>query len=234
MRPTAISRRRRRPAAGPILRAAPPLVAALVALAAPRGAEAQSWRVQGAWVAGHVGGAVVGAEVRHPLGPEPELPRSGEPGAGPVEMTTRDWMLTGMLAGGLNIATPEGEDDVQPLVYGHGGVLYRTGSSVLSRAGVVGVVYVPAGAVGTRRPGGGGRRHRCPGRDPVHGPRVEGARGPHRGSPLPRRPPGWRERVEEPCYGDQLTWSASSFSARRRRSSAASSGGMRPVAKTVS
>lgn len=63
-------------------------------------------------------------------------------------MTTRDWMLTGMLAGGLNIATPEGEDDVQPLVYGHGGVLYRTGSSVLSRAGVVGVFYVPAGAVG--------------------------------------------------------------------------------------
>jgi hypothetical protein len=116
---------------------------------APGSAEAQSWRIQGAWVAGHVGGAVLGGEWRHPLGPEPELPLPGVGGAdGPIEVSTRNWLLTGMVAGGVNFAPPEDEGDVRPLIYGHGGVLYRTGSSIVSRAGVIGAFYVPAGAVG--------------------------------------------------------------------------------------
>ncbi|HZD04089.1 MAG TPA: hypothetical protein VE173_04200 [Longimicrobiales bacterium] len=119
----------------------------LTVLVAPPKARAQSWRVQGAWVAGHVGGIVVGAEARHPVGPEPPLPLPGVE-AGPVEVAVRNWILTGMAAGGVNLATPAGEDDVQPLFYGHAGVLYRTGSDVLSRVGAVGLFYVPAGAVG--------------------------------------------------------------------------------------
>lgn len=125
-----------------------PALAVLLLLAAAGGAEAQSWRAQGAWVAGYVGGVVVGAESRHPLGPEPELPLPGRPGEGPIEMGSRDWILTGMVAAGVNVATPEGEDDVQPLFYAHGGVLYRTASEIVSRVGVVGLFYVPAGAVG--------------------------------------------------------------------------------------
>jgi len=115
----------------------------------PWSLEAQSWRVQGAWVAGHVGGVVVGGEWRHPLGPEPELPLPGFGDTdGPIEVSTRNWLLTGMVAGGVNLAPAADEGDVRPLIYGHGGVLYRTGSSILSRVGAVGAFYVPAKAVG--------------------------------------------------------------------------------------
>lgn len=123
------------------------VAAAAVAAAAPS-VEAQSWRVQGAWVAGHVGGAVLGAEVREPLGPEPELPLPGRAGEGPVEAATRNWMLTLMFAGGLNATPPEARHTIRPLAYGHVGLLYRTGSSILSRVGGVGLFYVPAGAAG--------------------------------------------------------------------------------------
>lgn len=134
--------RRWRPRA---LRATPLLLTMLVL---PPALHAQSWRLQGAWVAGHVAGVVVGGEFRDPLGPEPELPLPGVVGAGPIEVTTRNWILTGMVGGGVNVGPPEGEDDVQPLFYGHGGVVYRTGSDLLSRVGAVGLFYVPAGAVG--------------------------------------------------------------------------------------
>ena len=131
----------------PSLRLGVVVLLAAVGLATSAGpAEAQSWRVQGAWVAGHVGGALVGAEWRHPLGAEPELPLPGV-GDGPIEIATRNWLLTGMVAGGVNLAPPAGKGDVRPLIYGHGGVVYRR-ESILSRVGAVGVFYVPAGAVG--------------------------------------------------------------------------------------
>lgn len=123
------------------------LLVALSSAAVPESVQAQSWRVQGAWVAGHVGGTVVGAEWRHPLGAEPELPLPGV-GDGPIEITTRNWLLTGMVAGGVNLAPPAGKGDVRPLIYGHGGVIYRRESSILSRVGAVGAFYVPAGAIG--------------------------------------------------------------------------------------
>jgi hypothetical protein len=125
------------------------LVVAACLVTGPSSAEAQSWRIQGAWVAGHVGGAVLGAEWRRPLGPEPELPLPGVGDQdGPIEVSTRNWLFTGMVAGGVNVAPPENEGDVRPLIYGHGGVLYRTGSSIVSRVGAVGAFYAPAGAVG--------------------------------------------------------------------------------------
>lgn len=120
----------------------------LLVLVAASPLDAQSWRVQGAWVAGHAGGAVVGAEWREPLGPEPELPLPGRPEEGPIEVGTRNWLFTGMGGLGINFAPPAEGHDVRPLLYGHAGVLYRTESSILSRVGAVGLFYVPAGAVG--------------------------------------------------------------------------------------
>lgn len=110
--------------------------------------QAQSLRAQAGWVAGTVSGLTVGFEGRLPIGSDPELPLPGRPGGGPVEAPTRPWVLTGMVAGGINLDPPEDEADVQGLVYAHGGVLYRTGSSLLSNVGGVLVVYLPVGAVG--------------------------------------------------------------------------------------
>ncbi len=115
----------------------------------PHGADAQSWRIQGSWVAGQVGGGVVGAELRRPLGAPPPLPLPGVPGSGPVEVRSRAWHLTGMLGIGANAAPPpESSGGVDPLVYLHGGVLYRTGRSVPGYLGLVAASYVVVGAVG--------------------------------------------------------------------------------------
>jgi hypothetical protein len=127
--------------------ATPVLLVAISLLASTSPARAQSWRIQGAWVAGHVGGVLVGGEVREPLGPEPEIPLPGVT-EGPIEVATRNWILTAMAAGGVNLAPPKDEEDLQPLVYTHVGVVYRTGSALLSRVGAVGVFYVPVGAIG--------------------------------------------------------------------------------------
>lgn len=117
------------------------MVVLLAAL--PARAEAQSLRAQASWTAGHVGGLVLGLEGRRPIGPEPELPLPGRPGGGPVEAPTRPWVLTGMFGLGLNVATPDDEPDVQGLIQGHGGILYRTGSSLISNVGGVVVLYLP-------------------------------------------------------------------------------------------
>jgi len=120
------------------------VLAAGVLLALPASGHAQSWRIQGAWVGGHVAGGLIGVEGRQPLGSPPPLPGSG---VGPIEVGTRDWMLTGMLGAGVNFA-PAGSARVLPIFYVHGGVLYRTGSDVLSRVGVGGLSYIRAKAVG--------------------------------------------------------------------------------------
>lgn len=127
--------------------AGPALVALLLAVAAVP-AEAQSVRLQGGWVAGHVGGVALGVEGRTPIGPEPDIPLPGRPGSGPITAPTRPWLLTAMVAPGLNAATPDGDPDVDWLVYGHAGVLYRTGSALISNVGVVGAFYLPVEAVG--------------------------------------------------------------------------------------
>ena len=126
------------------------LVAVTVGLGGvPSEAAAQSWRVQGSWVAGQVGGGILGPELRRPLGEEPPLPLPGISGSGPVEVVSRAWHLTGMLAVGANLATPpESSGSVDPLVYLHGGVLYRTGRSLPGFVGLVAASYVTVGAVG--------------------------------------------------------------------------------------
>jgi hypothetical protein len=53
-----------------------------------------------------------------------------------------------MLAGGVNFATPDDEPDVQGLLYAHGGILYRTGSALVTNVGAVVAAYVPVAAVG--------------------------------------------------------------------------------------
>lgn len=108
-------------------------------LAAP--AAGQSPRLQVAWVDDQVLGPLVGIEGRTPIGSEPEQPASG-----PIVMQTRDWMLTGEAAVGVNL-NPD-DADVEVLLYLHGGVLYRTGSDMLSRVGGVVAAYLPAGVVG--------------------------------------------------------------------------------------
>ncbi len=130
------------------IRAVATVAALVVLVAGARPAEAQSIRLQGGWVAGHVGGVALGVEGRTPIGPEPPLPLPGRPGSGPVEAPTRPWLLTAMVAPGLNAATPDGDPDVDWLVYGHGGVLYRTGSSLITNVGLVGAFYLPVKAVG--------------------------------------------------------------------------------------
>ncbi|MDZ7778522.1 MAG: hypothetical protein U5R14_01110 [Gemmatimonadota bacterium] len=118
-------------------------------LAAPTASEAQSWRAQAAWVAGQVGGGVFGAEVRRPLGAAPPLPLPGRPGGGPVEAPTRAWHLSGMLAAGVNGAPPADSDrSLEPLVYVHGGLLYRTGRTVPGYVGLLAASYVPVGVIG--------------------------------------------------------------------------------------
>jgi hypothetical protein len=136
-------------------------------------AAAQSVRVQVPWVAGEVAGMLAGVEGRLPLGPEPEIPLP-TPGGGPVEVPTRDWMLTGMAGAGANFRPSDG--GVELLLQAHVGVLRRTGSDLVSRAGVVVVGYLLpeaigpaahinafAGAVGLQagalRQGGGWRGH---------------------------------------------------------------------------
>lgn len=124
-------------------------VTAFALTATPTDGEAQSWRTQGAWVSGHVAGGAFGPEFRRALGEEPPLPLPGTPGSGPVEVASRVWHLTGMLAVGVNGAPPaESGRGVEPLVYAHGGLLYRTGRSIPGYVGVVAAGYVPAGAVG--------------------------------------------------------------------------------------
>ena len=114
---------------------------------APSEAQAQSWRVQGGWVAGQVGGGVLGPELRRPLGQE--LPLPGISGSGPMEVVSRAWHLTGMLAVGANLATPpESGGGIDPLVYLHVGVLYRTGRALPGFVGLVAASYVTVGAVG--------------------------------------------------------------------------------------
>lgn len=123
------------------------ILAAAPAWARPAPAAAQSIRLQVPWVHDAVAGVALGLEGRLPLGPEPELPLPGRPGAGPVEVGTRNWMLTGMIGGGVN-AAPPGSADLTGLLVVHGGILRRTGSELVSRAGIVVVAYLPADAVG--------------------------------------------------------------------------------------
>jgi hypothetical protein len=125
------------------------LVFVLVAfLATAPAADGQSFRAQASWTAGHVGGLVLGLDGRKPLGPGPELPLPGAAGRGPVEAPTRPWVLTGMVGLGINVAPPDEDPDVEALLQGHGGLLYRTGSSLVTAVGGVVVVYLPQGAVG--------------------------------------------------------------------------------------
>jgi hypothetical protein len=119
-------------------------LAAGLLLALPAAAQAQSWRIQGAWVGDHVAGALVGVEVRHLLGAPPPLPGAG---SGPVAAGTRDWMLTGMAGAGVNLA-PAGTASVAPIFYAHAGLLRRTGGDVLTRVGVLAAGYIRAKAVG--------------------------------------------------------------------------------------
>ena len=137
-----LGRRRLARAGGPLAVS----LTALAALAAPEHASAQSVRLQLPWVAGEVAGALVGVEGRRPIGPEPEIPLPGVPGAGPVEVGTRDWMLTGMVGAGANFRPADGGVDL--LLQAHMGVLRRTGSELVSRAGLVVVGYLPAEAIG--------------------------------------------------------------------------------------
>lgn len=66
-----------------------------------------------------------------------------------MEVRSRAWHLTGMLGIGANAAPPPGSGGgVDPAVYLHGGVLYRTGRSVPGYLGLVAASYVVAGAVG--------------------------------------------------------------------------------------
>jgi len=113
-------------------------------LAFPASGHAQAWMVQGAWVDGHVAGGLFGAEGRYLLGLPPALPGSSP---GPIEVTTRNWMLTGMVGAGVNV-NPAGSARVRPAFYVHAGVLRRTGSDMLTRVGVVGAAYIKAEAVG--------------------------------------------------------------------------------------
>ena len=135
---------------GTVLRSAGVVVTLVLGLgAATTEAAAQSWRIQGSWVAGQVGGAVLGAELRRPLGKAPPLPLPGVPGSGPVEMTSRAWHLTGMLGLGANAAPPPGSSgSIDPMFYLHGGVLYRTGRSVPGYVGLGAASYLVVGAVG--------------------------------------------------------------------------------------
>ena len=114
---------------------------AALAWASPAVAQT-SWRIQTAWVNDHVLGAVVGLEARRPIGRVPPRPATG-----PRVMATRDWMLTGMVAGGVNLDGP-GPSGVEALVYAHAGVLRRLGGGLEPRVGVVGAAYIPAGSVG--------------------------------------------------------------------------------------
>ena len=100
-----------------------------------------SIRIQSAWVHDHVIGVMVGGEARKPIGSVP--PRTGN---GP-RVIERNWMLTGMISGGINFNGP-GAKGVGPLVYAHGGVLRRLGGGLEPRVGVVGAAYLPAGSVG--------------------------------------------------------------------------------------
>jgi len=134
------------------LPAALTLALTLAAAAAPTAltAQAPSFRSQIGWVAGHVAGVTVGAETRVPLGEAPPLPLPGRPGSGPIIATTRSWSLTAMFAVGLNGAAPDrdGGTAVEGLVYGHAGVMRRTGSGFPNAVGGVVALYLPVGAVG--------------------------------------------------------------------------------------
>lgn len=102
----------------------------------------ESWRIQAAWADDHVLGAVVGYEIRQPLGRLPP-----QPAEGPRVVATRNWMVTGMVAGGVNLDGP-GSRGVEGLIYAHLGVLRRLGGGLEPRVGVVGVFLGPAGIGG--------------------------------------------------------------------------------------
>src|SRR4051812_24639949 len=81
----------------------------IVMWVAPSGAVAQvSVRIGSAWVNDHVIAVLVGGEARKPIGSVP--PRTGN---GPV-VVERNWMLTGMISGGVNFDGPAPKG-VQPL-----------------------------------------------------------------------------------------------------------------------
>lgn len=65
-----------------------------------------------------------------------------------MEAPTRPWVFSGMVAAGVNGATPAGDADVEALLYAHGGILRRTGSSLVTNVGGVVAAYLPVGAVG--------------------------------------------------------------------------------------
>ena len=122
------------------------IVALFVALgglgtARPVAAQA-SWRIQTVWVDDAVLGAVVGLEVRQPIGAVPPQPVDG-----PRILATRDWMVTGMVGVGLNFNGP-GTRDMEGLLNGHLGILRRLGGDLEPRVGVVLFGYAPAGATG--------------------------------------------------------------------------------------
>ena len=101
-----------------------------------------SVRLQAPWVNGHVAGVLIGLEVREPIGRVPPPP---EPG--PRVIATRDWTLTGMLGAGVNLNPPP-DHDFPGLFQLHGGVMRRLSGDLEPRVGLVGVFYLPAGAVG--------------------------------------------------------------------------------------
>ena len=114
----------------------------LFGLSAP--GQSQILKVQGDWVGAHVVGGLLGVEGRHLLGSPPPLPGSGP---GPMEVSTKNWILTGMLGAGVNL-NAAGSAHVRPIFYLHVRVLRRTGSDTLTRVGVLGVSYIEARAVG--------------------------------------------------------------------------------------
>lgn len=125
-------------------RAALVLATGLV-FAVPTAARAQSPRVQGAWVDDNVAGALFGVEVRRPLGSAPPIPGPGS--TGPIVSGTRNWIFTGMAGLGANFAPRDGSG-TDALFYAHLGVLYRTGSDLLPRVGLVAADYIKARALG--------------------------------------------------------------------------------------
>jgi hypothetical protein len=110
---------------------------------------AQSWRMQGSWVAGEVGGGIIGPELRRPMGGAPPLPLPGTAASGPLEVTSSAWHATGMVGLGANgVPSPGSGGGIDPLVYLHAGVLYRTGRSLPGYVGLVAASYISLGSVG--------------------------------------------------------------------------------------
>jgi hypothetical protein len=113
------------------------------ALVLPSATDAQSPRLQGAWVNDQAAGVLFGLEARGPIGgPETYVDSNGI-----TRQRTRNYLWTVEGAAGLNLNRP-GPGNVDPLFYVHGGVLYRTGNDMFSRVGGVVAAYVPDAMVG--------------------------------------------------------------------------------------